>query len=265
MQPLLEVNNLCVAYAARANHKKIVVDNLSFTLAAGGTKAIVGESGAGKSQALLALFGLLPAVAQISGNIIFAGSDISTLSFKQRNQLRGSQVAYVFQDPTNTLNPYLTVGNQIIEVLNLQRGLRGQAAREEAVALLKEVELPDAVSKLRSYPHTLSGGMRQRVMLAMALANQPKLLIADEPTTALDVTVQASILALLRKVCTRQSIALLLVSHDLAVAQVVCDELLVMQQGCCVEHGALDQLLNAPQHALTRSLVTAAQGEALPL
>ncbi|HET9680384.1 MAG TPA: ABC transporter ATP-binding protein [Gammaproteobacteria bacterium] len=265
MRSLLVVNDLRVAYPAGKSDEKVVVDGLSFSLAAGGTLAIVGESGAGKSQALLALFDLLPPSARISGQRVFAGESVGDLTPAQRNHLRGSQVGYVFQDPTNTLNPYLTVGRQIGEVLKLQQGITGSTARERAVALLKMVELPDPADKLRCYPHVLSGGMQQRVMLAMALANQPQLLIADEPTTALDVTVQAGILALLHKLCCQQGIALLLVTHDLAVAQLVCDELLVMQQGRCVEHGAMDQLLHAPQHALTQSLVTAARREALPL
>lgn len=245
---LLEVKNLTVRYAGVA-----VVDALSFAIERGESLGIVGESGSGKSQTALALLGLSPPTASTSGSIVFDGTELLGASQATLNQVRAKRIGIVFQDPMQALNPYLRVGRQLSEIL-LSHGLADRkTAQAQVLSMLERVGLPDAVRQLSAYPHELSGGMRQRVMIAAALIAEPDLLIADEPTTALDVTVQAQILDLLEAL--RDDTALLLITHDLGIVAGRCERLLVMQSGQKVEEGATSRLFANPQHPHTRSLL----------
>jgi oligopeptide transport system ATP-binding protein len=215
---------------------------------------IVGESGSGKSQLLLALLGLSAPGAIVSGSIRHGGAELVGASTAALNRVRGNRVSMVFQDPMTALNPYLTIGTQIAEVLQLHRGLRRRAALTRAAELLDAVHMAEARRRLRQYPHELSGGMRQRVMIAMALACEPEILLADEPTTALDVTVQAQILALLRELRMRLGTAVVLVTHDLGVVAELADRVAVMYAGRFVEEGPVDTLFHASRHPYTQAL-----------
>jgi peptide/nickel transport system ATP-binding protein len=246
---LLEVEGLGVSYGEmRAVH------DVSLTLAAGRCLGVIGESGAGKSQALLALMDLLPAHARISGRATLAGT---ALLGGAGAALRGRQVAMIFQDPLSSLTPHMTIGDQVAEPLVAHRGLGWGEARARAARLLDQVRVNDVPRRLAQYPHELSGGMRQRAMIAMALACDPQLLIADEPTTALDVSVQAQILALLRELVAERRMALALVTHDMGVIAGLADDVMVMRQGCVVERGTVRQILTQPAHEYTRSLLAA--------
>lgn len=253
---LLDVRDLTVRFKTPEGVVP-AVDGLSFALAAGGTLGIVGESGAGKSQTAMAILGLLARNAEVSGSIRFEDRDLLKLSESQLSKLRGNRIAMVFQDPMTSLNPYLRVETQIGEVLERHRGLARSAARAESLRLLKAVHIADAAQRLRSYPHELSGGQRQRVMIAIALACQPALLLADEPTTALDVTVQAQILRLFGELRKDFGVAMILITHDLGVVAEVCEHTLVMYAGRAVESGATRTLLRAPVHPYTRALLEA--------
>ena len=252
--PLLEVRDLCVRFAT-AEGEVPAVSDLSLTLDAGGTLGVVGESGAGKSQAALALLGLLPRNARIGGSVRFEGRELLRMKEREWRAFRGNRIAMVFQDPMTSLNPYLRVETQIGEVLERHRGCTRREAQREAQRLLDAVQLPDAAQRLRSYPHELSGGQRQRVLIAMALACRPALLVADEPTTALDVTVQAQILKLFAELRRDFGVALLLISHDVGVISEICDQVLVMYAGRCVESGPGDRVLGAPAHPYTQGLL----------
>jgi peptide/nickel transport system ATP-binding protein len=256
MTALLQVENLTVHYRTPQGIAT-AVDSLGFTLARGGSLALVGESGSGKSTAALALARLLPREAEVSGRALLDGVDLLTLPERDIRAVRGRRIAYVFQDPMASLNPYLTVGAQLREVLALHCGLRGRTAEARATELLAEVRLPEPAARLARYPHELSGGQRQRAMIAMALAGEPELLVADEPTTALDVTVQAQILALVRELRERRGLALLLVSHDLGVVAGECERVLVMQSGRAVEQADATTLFALPQAEYTRALLAA--------
>jgi oligopeptide transport system ATP-binding protein len=253
-EPLLRVADLRVSFAAPAGRVE-AVRGLSFTVGAGEAVALVGESGSGKTQTALAIMGLLERNARAEGSAFFEGMDVLGLPEARRNRLRGARMAMVFQDALSSLAPHLTVGTQLAEPLVLHRGLTHAQARTEAGALLEAVGIGDAARRLREYPHQLSGGMRQRVQIAMAVACRPRLLILDEPTTALDVTVQAQILGLLERLRAELGLALLLISHDLAVVAELCDRAVVMQAGIAVEEGALAGLLEAPRHPYTRALL----------
>jgi len=253
---LLDVRDLTVRFKTPEGIVQ-AVEGLSFALAAGGTLGIVGESGAGKSQTAMALLGLLARNAQVSGSIRFEDRDLLKLPESQLSKLRGNRIAMVFQDPMTSLNPYLRVEVQIGEVLERHRGLSRSAARAESLRLMQAVHIPDAAQRLRSYPHELSGGQRQRVMIAIALACQPALLLADEPTTALDVTVQAQILRLFAELKKDFGVAMILITHDLGVVAEVCEHTMVMYAGRAVESGATQTLLNAPAHPYTRALLEA--------
>lgn len=253
---LLDVRNLSVRFKTPEGIVQ-AVEGLSFALAAGGTLGIVGESGAGKSQTAMAVLGLLARNAQVSGSIRFDDRDLLTLPESQLSKLRGNRIAMVFQDPMTSLNPYLRVEVQIGEVLERHRGLSRSAARAESLRLMQAVHIPDAALRLRSYPHELSGGQRQRVMIAIALACQPALLLADEPTTALDVTVQAQILRLFAELKKDFGVAMILITHDLGVVAEVCEHTMVMYAGRAVESGATQTLLSAPAHPYTRALLEA--------
>ncbi len=246
--PLLAVEGLGVAYGAVA-----AVADVSFELHAGRCLGVIGESGAGKSQALLALMDLLPAQARVSGRATLAGQPL----LGGAAAMRGRQVAMIFQDPLSSLTPHMTIGDQVAEPLVVHRGMGWQAARTRAAQLLDQVRVSDVPRRLRQYPHELSGGMRQRAMIAMALACDPQLLIADEPTTALDVSVQAQLLKLLRELVAERRMALALVTHDMGVIAALADDVLVMRGGRIVERGTVQRILSQPGHEYTRSLLAA--------
>ncbi|TDU28786.1 oligopeptide transport system ATP-binding protein [Panacagrimonas perspica] len=253
---LLDVRDLSIRFKTPEGVVQ-AVEGLSFALAQGGTLGIVGESGAGKSQTAMAVLGLLARNAKVSGSIRFEDRDLLKLPESQLSKLRGNRIAMVFQDPMTSLNPYLRVEVQLGEVLERHRGLSRSAARAESLRLMQAVHIPDAAQRLRSYPHELSGGQRQRVMIAIALACQPALLLADEPTTALDVTVQAQILRLFAELKKDFGVAMILITHDLGVVAEVCEHTMVMYAGRAVESGATQTLLNAPAHPYTRALLEA--------
>jgi oligopeptide/dipeptide ABC transporter ATP-binding protein len=253
---LLEVSGLDVTFATRDGPVR-AVKNLSFRVAPGEVLGIVGESGSGKTQAAMAILGLLADNGRVTGSIGFEGRELTGLPEAELQRVRGARIAMVFQDPMTSLNPYLTIGQQMALVLRQHRGLRGAAARAESLRLLTAVHITDPASRLDMYPHELSGGMRQRVMIATALLCQPALLIADEPTTALDVTVQAQILALMAELRATFGTAILLITHDLGVAAGTCDRLLVMKDGECLEQGPVEACFRRPQTAYTRQLLAA--------
>jgi peptide/nickel transport system ATP-binding protein len=253
---LLEVAGLNIDLPTPEGPRRIVRD-ASFALDDGGTLGIVGESGSGKTMTALALMGLLPDGATTSGAMRFEERELAALDETKWRSLRGDRIAMVFQEPMTALNPLHTVGGQIAEPLMLHRGLGRSAAFAEAVGLLERVGLPDPARRARAYPHQLSGGQRQRAMIAMALACAPKLIIADEPTTALDVTVQAQILDLLASLRDETGMAMILVSHDLAVIAQNCERLVVMYGGMVMENGRTRDLLDHPAHPYTRALLAA--------
>lgn len=233
------------------------VAGVSFTLAARETLALVGESGCGKSVTAMSVMGLIrPPVGRVaSGEVVLEGRNIAGLAEPALEKLRGARMAMIFQEPMTALNPVMTVGDQVAESLIIHRGLSHSAAMERARALFEEVKIPSAATRLRDYPHQFSGGMRQRVMIAMALMNDPELLIADEPTTALDVTIQAQILRLLAQLQADLGLALLLITHDLGVVARVAHQVSVMYAGEVVENAATADLFAAPRHPYTRGLL----------
>lgn len=251
-QPLLSVSNLRVNYGDYQ-----AVKGISFEVARGETLALVGESGCGKSTTAMAIMRLLGGRAGISGNVDFDGQNLSTVSDPVIRSLRGNEISMVFQDPMTSLNPVLTIGEQIGEVLRRHRGLSRKDARVEALKLLKKVRIPNAEGRLDDFPHNLSGGQRQRVMIAIAVACNPRLLIADEPTTALDVTVQAHILQLLKDLSEEYAMGLLLITHDLGVVGQWADRVAVMYDGLIVESGTTEAIFTAPQHPYTKGLLGA--------
>lgn len=250
---VLNVQDLTVRFpGASAN----VVDGLSFTIVAGRTLAIVGESGCGKSVTSLALMGLLPESTRIqAGRADFMGQALLSLTAAERLDIRGNQLAMIFQEPMTSLNPVFTVGEQIAEGMIRHQGLSRAEARERALQMLEKVRVPDARKRLDAYPHELSGGMRQRVMIAIALANNPALIIADEPTTALDVTIQAQILGLIASLQADTGTAMILITHDLGVVAEVADDVVVMYAGRVVESGSVQAIFDDPQHPYTIGLM----------
>ena len=234
-----------------------MLDGVDLRLEAGDCLGLVGESGSGKSQLALALMDLLPETARVGGSLRFEGRELLGMERRQRAALRGARIGMVFQDPMTSLNPYLAVGIQLAEVLEHHRGMARAAALTEAQRMLEAVRIPGALRRLRQYPHELSGGTRQRVMIAMMLLLKPALLIADEPTTALDVTVQAQLLQLLAGLRRDFGLALLLISHDLGVISDVADTLLVLYAGRAMEQGRSAEVLVAPRHPYTRALLDA--------
>jgi peptide/nickel transport system ATP-binding protein len=257
---LLDVDDLRVGFAGDGGVVARAVDGVSFSVPAGGALGIVGESGCGKSVSALAIMGLLREVraAQVSGSVRFDGHELIGAPPDELRSLRGDRIAMVFQDPLSSLHPLRRVGDQVGEAITAHRGGRfGDAVRARVTELFELVGIPEAARRLQSYPHELSGGMRQRVMIAMALANDPELLIADEPTTALDVTVQAQILELLARLRAELGMALVLITHDAGVVAQVVDEVCVMYAGRIVERAAATTLFAAPQHPYTWGLLGA--------
>jgi len=253
--PLLEVRNLSVQFTTRAG-TVTVLDDISFTLERGERISFVGESGCGKSMTALALMGLLPAMGRVSGGqILFKGEDLTQASAARLRRLRGNEVSMIFQEPMTSLNPVFTIGQQIVEVLRLHRGIDNASARRRALELLEAVRIPNASARIDDYPHQLSGGQRQRVMIAIALACEPEILIADEPTTALDVTVQAEIFALLRDLGTKLDTAIILITHDMGAVAQMSERMLVMYAGRRVEEGRVADVVGAPAHPYTRGLI----------
>ncbi|WP_413737923.1 microcin C ABC transporter ATP-binding protein YejF [Sodalis sp. RH21] len=266
-QPLLQIQELSVAFRQGALTRQ-VVDRVSLSLNAGETLALVGESGSGKSVTALSVLRLLPSppVVYTHGDILFQGQSLLHADQAALRRVRGDDIAMIFQEPMSSLNPLHNVEKQLLEVLILHRGLRGAEARAEVLASLERVGIRQAKSRLGDFPHQLSGGERQRVMIAMALLTRPKLLIADEPTTALDVTVQAQILGLLDELRRELGMALLFITHNLNIVRRLADNVVVMQAGKCVEDSPCATLFSAPRHAYTRQLLAAEPGgEPLPI
>jgi ABC-type dipeptide/oligopeptide/nickel transport system ATPase component len=258
--PLLDVQNLTVVFEG-ARSTLTAVNDVSFQIGPGETVGLVGESGSGKSVTAFAVLRLLQPPGRISGGrVLFEGRDLLALSEREMREVRGARISLIFQEPMTALNPVMRVGDQIAEALRVHNIARGTAAHDRAVELLNAVRIPDAARRARDYPHQLSGGMRQRVMIAIALACQPLLVIADEPTTALDVTIQAQVLELLRELKTEYNVAVLLITHDFGVIAEMADRVAVMYRGSIVEQGPVRQILRAPEHAYTRNLLAAIPG-----
>ncbi len=255
--PLLSIRNLTTSFRVDGEWRS-VVENLSFDVGAGETVAVVGESGSGKSVTALSAMRLLPqANSRTEGEILFGGHNLLTLPEEQMRHLRGNELAMIFQEPMTSLNPVLTIGFQIGETLKYHRGLDPQAARAESLRILERVRIPGAARRLDDYPHQLSGGMRQRVMIAMSLACRPHLLIADEPTTALDVTIQAEILELIKLLQEEEGMAVIFITHDMGIVAETADRVVVMLKGKKVEEGETAALFRAPQHPYSRALLAA--------
>jgi oligopeptide transport system ATP-binding protein len=254
MPAVLEVDHLTTRFATPEGEVAAVSD-VSFTLGAGESLGVVGESGSGKTQAFLSIMGLLAKNGRTTGSARFRGKEILNLPAGELNDIRGVKLSMIFQDPMTSLNPYLRISRQMTEVLVEHKGLSEREARERSVGLLEQVGIPAARSRFDLYPHEFSGGMRQRVMIAMSILCQPDVLIADEPTTALDVTVQAQILELLHELRRELGTAIVLITHDLGVVAGLCDRLMVMYGGRVVEEGPIEPLFEEPQHPYTQGLL----------
>jgi len=253
---LIEVDDLTVRFDT-PDGPVTAVNGLSFELERGQTFGIVGESGSGKSQSMLAIMGLLAANGRATGRALFNGEDLLSMPPQMLNRIRGNRIAMIFQDPMTSLNPYLTVERQMTEVLELHKGLTRKSALTLAIQTLEQVRIPDAARRIRMYPHEFSGGMRQRIMIAMALLCQPDLLIADEPTTALDVTVQAQTMQLLRELQRDFGTAIILITHDLGVVAGLCDQVMVLYGGRIMEEGSAESIFYRPTHPYTLGLLGA--------
>ncbi|MFS2051092.1 ABC transporter ATP-binding protein [Variovorax sp. Varisp41] len=255
-EPLLRVQDLHVEFRTRRG-QALVLNGVDFELRAGETLCVVGESGCGKSMTALALLRLIPSPpGRIrDGRVLFQGEDLVRATDARMREVRGNRISMIFQEPMTSLNPVFSVGDQIGESLRLHAGLDAQAARERAIEMLRQVGIPAPERRVDEYPHQLSGGMRQRVMIAMALACRPDILIADEPTTALDVTVQAQIFDLLRELQREKGTAILLITHDMGAVAEMADRVMVMYAGRVIEQGSADQVLSAPGHPYTRGLI----------
>lgn len=253
----LSIKNLSVEFPSRRG-TSFAVQDVSLELRAGEVLGLVGESGAGKSTVGNAIINLLEPPGYISqGKIFFDGADLVSQSMETMRKIRGRKIGMIFQDPQTSLNPLMTIGAQLVETITHTTGLKGQKALDKAVALLESVGITDAKLRVKSYPHQFSGGMRQRVVIALALAGDPKLLIADEPTTALDVSIQKQILDLIKQLCRERNLGVIIVTHDIGVIAEIADRVSVMYNGQIVETGAVEQVLKAPNHAYTKSLISA--------
>ena len=255
---ILEVKDLKVSFYKRRREGQAVRD-VNFTLEEGQTLGIIGESGSGKSVSGMSVMGLVPSIGGKirSGEIIYEGTDLLKLSPKEMRKIQGNKIAMIFQEPMTSLNPVLTIEEQIAEGLLIHESCTPAERHEKVLAIMHEVELPDPEKLCKKYPHQLSGGQRQRVMIAAALITEPKLLIADEPTTALDVTIQSQILKLLKKINERHHTAILFISHDLGVIRSLCDRVIVMNHGTIVESGSVDDVFFHPKEDYTRRLLDA--------
>ncbi len=254
--PVLQVKGLSVRFQTN-DGPVYAVNDIAFELGRGQTLGIVGESGSGKSQTMLAMMGLLARNGTATGEVLHHGRNLLGLPAAELNAVRGDRIAMIFQDPMTSLNPYLTVERQMTEVLELHRGLSRRDARVRAVQALDAVKIPDAKRRIDFYPHEFSGGMRQRVMIAMALLCEPEVLIADEPTTALDATVQAQITQLLRELQRDHGTAIVMITHDLGVVAGLCDDVMVMYGGRVMEHASAEDIFHRPSHPYTRGLLAA--------
>jgi microcin C transport system ATP-binding protein len=265
MTRLLDVQDLRVSFSQDGKLTD-AVKGVSFYVDKGETVALVGESGSGKSVSALSTVRLLANSARVSGQISYEGRDLSNASERELMDVRGNDISFIFQEPMTSLNPLHTLEKQITESLSLHQDLSGEPARKRVIELLEKVGIPQAAERLSSYPHQLSGGQRQRVMIAMALANGPELLIADEPTTALDVTIQAQILDLLAELKSTEDMGMLFITHDLGVVRKIADRVYVMQHGAIVEHGPTEKIFTTPEHPYTQMLLAAAAtGEPAPV
>lgn len=255
MSNLLELDDLRVSFFTPAGEVK-AVNGVSYTLREGEVLGIVGESGSGKSVSAGAIMKLLtPPGKVVGGRVMFDGKDIGSLPEREMRKVRGKDVAMIFQDPMTSLNPVYTIGNQLVETITHHTNLSPKEARKRALEMLEMVGINNPAKRVRQYPHEFSGGMRQRVMIAMALSCQPKLLIADEPTTALDVTIQAQILDLIKKLRAETGAAVMLITHDLGIVSDICDRVIVMYAGKIVETGSIDDIFYRPSHPYTRGLL----------
>lgn len=255
MMPLLNVKDLKIDIELPRAESLHAVRDISFTVNKGEKLGLVGESGSGKSLTALAIMRLLHSPYQISGSVALGDTELYTLSNKEMARVRAGQLGIIYQDPTSSLNPVFTVGDQIIEAIQLSEKVSNAEARTRAIDLLTEVGVKDAKTRANNYPHQFSGGMRQRVMIAMAISTNPKLLIADEPTTALDVTTQARVMELLSRIVEQRGLAVILITHDLGVASQFCDRLSVMYGGKIVETGSIKDVISAPLHPYTKALI----------
>jgi oligopeptide transport system ATP-binding protein len=254
-EPLLTVKNLTTRFHTESG-PVLAVDNVSFTLDAGEVLGVVGESGSGKSQMFMSIAGLSAGNAEISGEAVFNGRNLVNADERVMNAVRGRELAFIFQDPMTALNPFRKLSSQLTEMLVLHRGLGRETARAEALRLLDRVRIPEARRRLDMFPHELSGGMRQRVMIAMALSCSPKLLVADEPTTALDVTVQIQVLDLIDELRREQGLAVVLITHDMGVTARLSDRVMVVYAGNIVEQGTAEDVLLHPTHPYTHALLS---------
>lgn len=260
---VLSIRNLNVAFASRDNRGARLVarvlNGVDLDIGAGRIVGLIGETGAGKSMTAAATIGLLPPLAQASGTILFEGIDLLALQGPALDRVRGARIGFVAQNPRAALEPVTRVGDQLVRLIQAHSSLDTQQARQRAVEILGAVGIPDPQVRYRAYPHELSGGMAQRVVIAMALVNQPQLVIADEPTTGLDVTVQAQVLDLLQQLVRAQGAAALIITHDLGIVAQYCDDMAIMFAGRVVERGAISRVFASPQHPYTRRLITASR------
>jgi len=252
---LLEIKDLDVGFDT-AEGKVHAVNHLSFSIEAGDTLGLVGESGSGKTQSVMAILGLLAENGHVSGQALFKGKDLLGMSTTELNQHRGNEIAMIFQDPMTSLNPYLRLDRQMIEVVMHHQGMKKAEAKAKAVEMLRAVHIPDPERIIRLYPHELSGGMRQKVMVATGLLSEPELLIADEPTAALDVTVQVQVTHLMGALREKSNAAIILISHDLGIVAGICDRVMVMYAGEAVECGSVEQIYYDPKHPYTQGLLS---------
>lgn len=255
MSKILEVKNLNIGFNLSDGFRQAVYD-VSFSLEKGETLAIVGESGCGKTVSTMSVLQLLPETAEIkSGEIFYHDENLLNFNQKQMRQIRGKKIALIPQDPMTSLNPLYTIGNQLLEIIELHQGLKGKDAFDVAVKSLERVKIPDATEKMKAYPHEFSGGMKQRVIIAMALACNAEIIIADEPTTALDVTVQAQIMDILKEIKEKYNISIILITHDLGIVAQNADKIAVMYAGRIVEFACNSELFKSPKHPYTKALL----------